>query len=128
MPRSMGPLPEALARSVVRFDEWRATRITKRERIPGRLWEEAAGLAAKFGVSRTALALGVGYYDLKSRVETAVPAGVSGPAFVELFPPAAKPECVVEFEDVRGTKMRIRLTGGAADVVALSRLFLERRA
>lgn len=125
MPRSKEPLPEPLSRAALQFEEWRRTRPSGRDRIPGRLWAEAARLAAEYGVSRTALALRVRYYDLKRRLTGAVPVE---PTFVEILPAVGgRPECIVEFEDLRGTKMRIRLAWGSTDVTALARLFLERR-
>ncbi len=49
--------------------------------------------------------------------------------FVELLPleRSGAPECLVELEDARGAKMRIRLTGGPTCevVTAISRVFLD---
>jgi len=134
MPRVASPLPAALCRAAESFEEWRGRR-TGRE-IPGDLWTMAADLAARYGVSRTARALRVRYYDLKKRVGGAPVSGASpgkpaAPArFVEILTGAAgaTSEVLVEFEHASGTKMRIRLSGADGPVLAdLSRVFLESR-
>jgi hypothetical protein len=135
MPRTRLPLPAPLARAARRFAQWRERR-TGRE-IPAALWASAAELAGRYGVSRTARALGVQYYDLKKRVPVGggveeVPAERPGPAtFVEILTKAAPggvSEILVEYEQVSGAKLRIRLPGGESPVLAeLSRVFLESR-
>ena len=131
MPKIARPLPAPLVRGAHRFAQWRRKRTTRS--IPQQLWSLATRLGVAHGVSRTSRALGVHYYDLKKRVEAA---GVSSaeqvapPAFVEVLPSAGMPsaECVVEFEDASGAKMRIQMMGGnTPDLAALSRLFLEQR-
>jgi hypothetical protein len=104
--------------------------------IPEWLWARAVKLAGKYGVSRTAPILRVGYYSLQERVERATacspacsPTG-SKPAFLELAvaPAADVGECLVEWEDPTGAKMRIQLKGvQVPDLVALSRSFWEGR-
>jgi predicted SpoU family rRNA methylase len=93
-------------------------------------------LAGRYGVSRTARALGVGYYSLKDRVEKETVASVAGSptrsegAFLELAvsPRSSVGECILEWEDAGGGKMRVHLKGVAApDLVALSRSFWEGR-
>jgi hypothetical protein len=43
-------------------------------------------------------------------------------------PPAIPAECIVEFENVSGDKMRIEMKGAkTSDLVELSRLFLGRQ-
>jgi hypothetical protein len=62
-------------------------------------------LAGRYGVSRTARALGVGYYSLKDRVEKETSSSAAG-----------------------GGKMRVHLKGvEVPDLVALSRSFWEGR-
>jgi hypothetical protein len=101
--------------------------------IPPELWRLAARLAAAYGVSPVARALRLDYYGLKGRLESAKAARASGSApraFVEIVPAPseASPECRVEFEDARGTRMRITWTArGAPDLEALGRLFLAGR-
>ena len=66
MPRVPCLIPADLARAARQFEEWRRHR-TGRE-IPAELWATAADLAGRYGVSRTARALRVQYYDLRKRV------------------------------------------------------------
>ena len=51
-----------------RIAEWRGTRGTSAERMPERLWAEAARLARVYGGSRVARALRLDYGALKRRV------------------------------------------------------------
>ena len=92
----------------------------------------AAKLAGTYGVSQTAVTLGLDYYGLKKRVEEKPPESTparksaSTPAFVELASPslAAPGECIVEFEDAEGARMRVHLKGGdSPDLLALGRSF-----
>jgi hypothetical protein len=61
-------LPADLGKTAILFDQWRATRSLG-QRIPDRLWKRACRLACKYGVSRVASALRVGYYQLKKRLD-----------------------------------------------------------
>ena len=129
--KTTGNVPAELERSRRRFEQWRQRRRAG-SRIPESLWAEAVKLAGKHGVSRTARVLRVGYYSLLERLESetaglpaSAPAG-SGPLFLELAAPAqtGTGECLVEWEDATGAKMRVHLKGVAApDLVALSRSF-----
>jgi len=76
----------------------------------------------------------VGYYSLQERVERetacagATSATLSEPAFLELAVPVrpGTGECLVEWEDASGAKMRVHLPGlTAPELVALSRSFWE---
>jgi len=131
MARSASALAPALTRAARRFDTWRRNRTARR--IPDELWSLAAELGARHGVSRTARALRVQYYDLKKRVGAAAAEqeGVEAPpAFVEILtaPSWAPSGCVVEFESPSGAKMRIEVKGeGAPDLAELSRVFFESR-
>lgn len=107
-----------------RFRTWRRTRKTG-TRIPASLWAMAVELAQSQGLSRTASELGLDYDALKKRVASAMADRPSSAcSFVELVPPAAAGECIIEFEDVAGSRMRVHLKGYAApDVAALGRSF-----
>jgi hypothetical protein len=78
--------------------------------------------------------LGLEYYELKKRVEAAgssCSGKTASPTFVEVVtsPPRSPSECVVEFENAFGGKMKIQVMGESTpDLCALLRLFLERRA
>jgi hypothetical protein len=129
MPRSACSLPAPLAKAAARFETWRRRRKTRR--IPEDLWSLAATLGGRYGVSRTASALRVQYYDLRKRVVAlGTPSAESGPSptFVEVVPgpSTARPECVVELESVSGTKVRIHASGaGIPNLAELVGLFLE---
>jgi hypothetical protein len=87
-------------------------------------------LAAVHGVSRTATALKLGYYDLKNHLaERSAPQSALAPAaFVELTaaPFGNACECTIELEKCDGSRMRIELKGASApDLAAVSRTFWE---
>jgi hypothetical protein len=122
--------PTALRQSQRKFEQWRQRR-RPRAQIPQELWRQAAELACRYGISRTARALRLDYYSLKKRVATAAGTGERAPEFVEILPgglSAGRPECLIEVEDPGGVKLRIHLQGGAfPDVAALTRAFRECR-
>ena len=134
--RKKGELPQELARAAARFAQWRQGRVPG-ERIPDPLWNLATVLAARYGVSRTATALQVDYYSLKRRSEEELSspsldgAGTAASAgFVELPPSslAAGSECVIEFENASGAKLRAHFKGSCLpDLAALGRGFWEAR-
>jgi hypothetical protein len=102
------------------------------ERIPEPLWNQAADLARRYGVSRTGSILRVDYYELQKRVaqqrirnhKQTTPAM----AFVELPPTVIAGECVIEFENGSGSRMRVQLKGGQLpDLLALGRSFWDAR-
>jgi hypothetical protein len=133
-----------------RFERWRERRKPHTP-IPEPLWAEAVKLAGRYGVSRTAKTLGVGYYTLKERVERDFAAAIGSsrgvrsaglprtpttsgePKFLELAVgslPGTEPcrGCLLEWEDGCGAKMRVEVKGIACpDLVALSRSFWEGR-
>jgi hypothetical protein len=133
--RKRGDLPADLENTRRRLEQWRE-RHQAPTPLPQSLWAEAVKLAGRYGVSRTARALGVGYYSLKDRVEKETSSSAAGsPAasaatFLELAvsPRSGAGECILEWEDACGAKMRVHLPGLAApDLVALSRSFWEGR-
>jgi hypothetical protein len=117
-------LPPDLERGRSRFQAWRGQRKVG-ERIPQSLWTLAVRLAKVHGVSRTVAALGLDYYSLKKRAESAAtPAQSSGPAFVELTSPVMglARQCRLELDNGSGAIMRVELVGyDAADIEVLSR-------
>ena len=122
--------PTAIRRSQRKFEQWRQRR-RPRAQIPQELWRQAAELACRYGINRTARALRLDYYSLKKRVTAAARTVEPSSEFVEILPggmPAPRPECLIELDDASGVKMRIRLAGGdLPDVVALTRVFREGR-
>ena len=129
-----GDLPARLEGVRRRFERWRGTR-KGHGRIPDSLWAAAALMAGRYGISRTANALGVNYQALKKHLgRTAAAASgqeAEGEArFVELTPfsPSGPCECLLELEDGGGAKMRVRLQGvGMPDLAALGRSFWNRQ-
>jgi hypothetical protein len=95
----------------------------------------ATELAGVHGVHRTASALGLDYYSLKQRVEASCRRDRhSTAAFVEISPPSLPPssplstcECLLEFENGLGAKMRIHWKGhDVPDLASLCRSFWNR--
>jgi hypothetical protein len=129
------------------FDQWRAQRRGKRERIPERLWERAVSLARRHGVSRVAALLHLEYAGLGRRLTRATggqaPVQVKSNAleFVEMFAPARarapvpaqtaaplRAECVVDLVNARGLRMRVELSGsGVSGLSALCKTFWSAR-
>ena len=115
-PRSRPIESPELAKVRRELGRWRKKR-TRGSRIPEALWSSAAGLARKHGLNRIARALGLDYYSLKKRLESAPSPARSRRkrrgSFVEIeLPGAAKsPACIVELEHPNGMKMRVELKG-----------------
>ena len=117
--RQTRDLPAPLEGVQQRFVQWRTTHKA-RSRIPDSLWTAAVKMVGRYGLHRTARALGIEYYSLKKRVEQQSAAAQrrrkSGAAatFVELPHPAdhgfaavsaGACECTLELEDIGGSKM-----------------------
>ena len=118
-------VPSRLSRLQHRFAVWRKSRKPG-DRIPKRLWNSAAKLAAIYGVSQTASALKLDYYSLKRQLDQRSDDSGSRTAFVELPSPPVPlaSECVIEFEDGEGACMRVHLKGTEIpDVLALGSSF-----
>ena len=125
--RARGELPKDLAQGRRRFQSWRGQRQGGR-RIPQPLWALAIRLVSQHGISRTATALGLGYYSLKKQVEAAAQQpSPCGPAFVELpSPVVVGKQALFELDNGAGATMRVQLLGyEAADVEALARRFWD---
>ena len=118
-----------------RLNAWRACR-TRGQRIPDELWKAAADLARVHGLSRTAAALKLSYYDLKRRLVAARRPRrrrVTPAPFVEVAPPALAPDLgergTVELVQASGARLTLRLPNpSASDLLALVHLFLRHRA
>ena len=122
--RKSSETPASLSRVAQRFAAWRERRVAG-QRIPESLWKSAVEMAIQHGVGRTSSLLKLDYYSLKKRAEDASTSRASS-AFVELppVPPSMTSECVIEWEDVAGARMRVQLTGQSPpDLLALSRSF-----
>jgi hypothetical protein len=111
-----------------RLEVWRNSH-KPRSRFPTRIWNAAARLAVHHGLNKTAKALHLDYYDLKSRVDALAGRNGPVPSFVELLPSSSSfPECVIELEDRSGTKMRIHFKGmPLPDLTPLGSMFWRNR-
>lgn len=122
--RKHAEVPASLVRLRQRFVAWRKAR-TPGERIPESLWNSAVKMVAKYGLNPTARVLNLDYYALKKRVDSAShPASSS--TFVELPSSAlsVSSECMIEWEDAAGARMRVHVKGqNLPDVLALGRSF-----
>ncbi|OLE90234.1 MAG: hypothetical protein AUG08_00905 [Acidobacteria bacterium 13_1_20CM_2_55_15] len=92
---------------------------------------EARATTRSASLHRTAKALHLDYTKLKRLVDgnSAGKRKQATPAFIELVTATDRlPECIVEFENARGKKMRIHLRGVTAPhVTSLSRIFWSSR-
>jgi len=130
MSQTMTNAPDDLAQLQQQLAEFRSTHRV-RARLPEPFWIQAAALAARHGVHRTARVLHLDYVGLKKRVEgrkrspVKCPVSCSTPAFVELVAPAAATyRYIVEVEAAPG-KLRLELPATAATELApLLRAFL----
>jgi len=108
-----------------RLQVWRRKR-KHGSRIPEALWRAAAKLAREHRPGKVAHALGLDYYRLKQRLDSAKENSASAPearaTFVELLPSVTDRECTFELDHPGGAKMTIHLKGvSTADLIALGR-------
>ena len=104
-------IAEPIAELQRRLDQFRSTR-PRRTKLPESLWQAAVDLARQHSVYSVAKPLRLDYMGLKKRLgePSSRRRKVPRPAFVELITPspATVEECVIEFESLRGAKMRIQ--------------------
>ena len=116
-PGSHRPSRDTLSDAQSRFKRWRKSR-KRGTRIPEALWRSAVEAAQEHGVSKVAQALGLDYYGLKKRLESAPGDLKSEPAarreFLEIPLFASAPDCVLEMVDAQGVRLRVELRGSAA--------------
>ena len=130
-PRGDPPQLQLLAQ---RLKAWRASRRPG-QRIPEELWKAAAQLARAHGLSRTATALKLAYYDLQRRVAGAgmQPRGAPSPtAFVQLAAPAwpvgPAESGTLELTQASGARLTLRLPNASPrDLVPLMQVILRHR-
>lgn len=124
-PSKHSEVPASLSRLSQRFLAWRKTR-PRGERIPASLWNSAVKMAARHGLNCTARSLKLDPYSLKKRMDAAEDKEPESSAFVELPASAmtVASECVIEWEDHAGARMRVHFKGpNIPDVLALSHSF-----
>ena len=115
------------------FEHWRRTRSHPSERIPKRLWKQAAALARVLPYSRVAQHVRVSPSDLKKHMATPRDSKLAPSSrFVEvpptpIWPPAtpAPLSMEIELERADGARLRLRCPESTSAVAALLRAFLE---
>jgi len=114
------------------FKIWRKTRKSPRP-IPEKLWAAAVSLTANHSISQISKELVVDYSALKKRVfiknkDSEASMNPSGFIEVNLEPPAAVSECIVEMQDILGAKMRMHFRGKADfDLLELAKAFWSKK-
>ena len=114
------------------FKIWRRTRKSPRP-IPEKLWQAAVSLTATHSISQISKELVLDYSALKKRVlikKKSTADKKSPPGFIELNiePPAAVLECMVEMQDSLGAKMRMHFRGKPdCDLLELTKAFWSRQ-
>ena len=133
MPQKKHSVPsQSLIEVKEQFKTWRKTRKSPRP-IPKKLWAAAVNLTAKHSISQIAKELVLDYSTLKKRAAVKNNAGAASmsPAdFIEvnLQPPASISECIVEMQDIAGTKMRMRFRGKTDfDLLELAKAFWSKK-
>ena len=127
--QSQPALSPRLERVHWKFESWRQSKEGNR-RIPETLWKAAVKLAKYHSVHQIARTLHLNHTDLMKRVDAARdstrPGVLTQPTFVEVDFPGIDhgADCVIEFENSGGAKMRISLKGqGGIDLKALGEDF-----
>ena len=112
------------------LDQWRRRR-KRGARVPKELWDSAVRLSEKHSVSEISRTLRLDYQRLRRRVEAlreeTKAQDLVTPTFVEIASARAQnpeAECIVEFENPRGVKVRMYFhRKGDLDFAALSNAF-----
>ena len=127
------PTPRAsLSEVKEQFKTWRKTRKSPRP-IPKKLWAAAVSLTANHSISQISQELVLDYSALKKRAavkKNAGAASMSSAGFIEvnLEPPAAVAECIVEMQDIAGAKMRMHFRGKTDfDLLELAKAFWSKK-
>ena len=133
MPQKSQPMPsQSLSEVKEQFKTWRKTRKSLRP-IPAQLWAAAVNLTAKHTISQISKELVLDYSALKKRVPIKnkdSAASMSPPGFIELNlePLAAASECIVEMQDILGSKMRMHFRGKTDfDLLELAKAFWRKK-
>jgi hypothetical protein len=103
--------PEPILKLQRQLEDFRSSQ-PRRTKLPESLWQAAVELAQQYGIYPVAHPLRLDYMGLKKRLGQVSPPDrqkAAAPAFVELVAAqlATLEECVIEFESVRGAKLRI---------------------
>jgi len=131
-PKNYSPPHPTISEVKEQFKIWRRTRKSPRP-IPEKLWEAAVSLTAKHSISQISKELVLDYTALKKRVfikKNDSATKMSPPGFIELNlePPAAASECIVEMQDILGSKMRMHFRGKTDfDLLELAKAFWRKK-
>ena len=126
---------EALIELAGRFEHWRQSRATPRDRIPQALWDQAVTLSRVLSNSQVARQLRLSPTDWKKhrlaqQPSLSTPSTEITPQFVDITPPlpvsALPGGTEVEFERSDGARMRICYRESAPPLAALVQAFLDR--
>jgi hypothetical protein len=126
---STAVISEPIAQLQRQLDQIRSTQ-PRGKKLPDSVWQAAVELAREHGVYSVAHPLRLDYMGLKKRLGGVARARGKArkPAFVELIAPHATRlrECLIEFESVRGGKVRIQWKAAAPpDWMSLLRAWRE---
>jgi hypothetical protein len=116
------------------FEHWRQTRSHPSERMPKRLWKQAAALARVLPYSRVAQHVRVSPSDLKKHLATPQmahdPKPAPSPRVVEVPPTPAWPPATqamdIELERPDGARLRLRCPESTSSLAAISATLLTR--
>ena len=131
-PKNYSPPHPTISEVKEQFKIWRRTRKSPRP-IPEKLWTAAVSLTAKHSISQISKELVLDYTALKKRVaikKKDSAAKMSPPGFIELNlePPAAASECIVEMQDILGSKIRMHFRSKMDfDLLELAKAFWRKK-
>jgi len=114
------------------FKTWRKARKGLRP-IPKKLWAAAVSLTTQHSISQISKELVVDYSALKKRAavkkkDTAAKMSPTDFIEVNLEPPVAVSECIVEMQDIAGAKMRMHFRGKTDfDLLQLAKTFWSKK-
>jgi len=123
---------QSLSEVKEQFKTWRKTRKSLRP-IPKKLWAAAVSLTTQHCLSQISKELVLDYSALKKRAAIKnkdSTASMSPSDFMEvnLEPPAAVSECIVEMQDIVGAKMRMHFRGKTDfDLLELAKTFWSKK-
>ena len=123
---------QSLSEVKEQFKTWRKTRKGLRP-IPKKLWAAAVSLTTQHSISQISKELVLDYSALKKRAaiknkDSAASMSPSGFIEVNLEPPAAVSECIVEMQDIAGAKMRMHFRGKTDfDLLELAKTFWSKK-
>lgn len=104
------------------FEQWRSSRIKKREPIPQHLWKAAAQLCEAHPITHVCRRLRLSFADLKKRM---LPPAKPLPQFVELSASCLLGKWQLVCERPDGTRLHFSSSGNVPDVQDVIRQFFS---